>query len=351
MNAGSLKILLTADPFLPVPPPMYGGIERIVHGLAQELRSRGHRVGLVAHQSSTSEVDFFRPWRGTDPRGAQNVLGQGLVLRRAVQSFRPDLVHSFSRLLLLLPLLLARMPAIMSYQRDTGGWRNRIASILGGTSFAFTGCSEYIAARGRASGGRWESIPNFVDLRTYRFARQVEADAPLVFLSRIEAIKGAHVAIRIALGAKRKLVLAGNRVDSAEGAEYWARDVEPFIGRDGIEYVGPVNDVQKDALLGRAAALLVPVQWDEPFGIVFAEALACGTPVIACPRGALPEIVQPGRNGFLVDSVEDGISAVGRLDRIDRQSCRLIAEERFSQQAAGDAYLELYHDLVRRRQL
>lgn len=350
MTADSLKILLTADPFLPVPPPFYGGIERIVHGLAQELRTQGHRVGLVAHQSSTSEVDFFHPWRGTDPRGVEMIIGQGLALRRAVEAFRPDLVHSFSRLLLLLPLLLQRVPAVMSYQRDTGGWRNRVASRVGGGSFAFTGCSEFIAAKGRAGGGRWIAIPNFVDVRSYRFVPKVAPDAPLVFLSRFESIKGAHAAIRIALGARRRLILAGNRVDTAEGFEYWSQSIEPFIGRDGIEYVGPVNDAQKNVLLGRAAALLVPIQWDEPFGIVFAEALACGTPVIACPRGALPEIVQSGLNGFLVDSIDDGISAVGRLGSIDREACRRVAEERFSQQVVSGAYLALYRDVLRRGQ-
>lgn len=341
----SLKILLTADPFLPVPPPLYGGIERIVHGLAQELRGRGHRIGLVAHPDSTSDVDFFAPWPSKDSRGTGNAGRHALALDAAVRKFRPDVVHSFSRLLLLLPLLLRRGAKLMSYQRYTGGWRNRVAARLGGASFAFTGCSEFIAAQGRPSGGRWDAIPNFVDVDYYRFSPSVAPDAPLVFLSRIEAIKGAHTAIKIALGAGRRLILAGNQVNTPQGRDYWEKEIAPCLG-GSIEYAGPVNDEQKNDLLGRAAAMLVPIEWDEPFGIVFAEALACGTPIISCPRGALPEIVQQGVHGFLVKSVTEGIEAVAGLSGVDRGACRQQAERRFSQQAAGDAYLALYRELI-----
>src|SRR6478752_3253708 len=105
---GALNILLTADPFLPVPPPLYGGIERIVHALAQELRERGHCVGLVAHPDSATPVDYLRSWPSMDPRGVLNMLRHTLALQAAVKEFRPDVVHSFSRLVLMLPLLLGR---------------------------------------------------------------------------------------------------------------------------------------------------------------------------------------------------------------------------------------------------
>lgn len=345
-----MKILLTADPFLPVPPPLYGGIERIVHGLAQELRGRGHQIGLVAHAESTSPVDFFRPWSGAAERGAFQSIRHALDLRRAVSGFRPDVIHSFSRLLLLLPFLGRSGAKLMSYQRATGGWRNRAAAMVGDSSFAFTGCSEYIASLGRSFGGRWVPIPNFVDVDYYAPSLAVAADAPLVFLSRIEAIKGAHTAIRMARAAGRKLILAGNRVDSEQGREYWRKEIEPHLLDGAVEYVGPVNDEQKNALLGRAAALLVPIEWDEPFGIVFAEALACGTPVIACPRGALPEIVASGVHGFLVTSVDEGANAISRLNEIDRATCRKHAEDHFSQRVVCDAYLILYQQLLSRSQ-
>ena len=158
----------------------------------------------------------------------------------------------------------------------------------------FTGCSDYIAACGRRAGGDWQGIPNFFEIDALKFSPTVAPDAPLCFLSRVESIKGAHWAIEIARRTGHRLVIAGNHADSGAEGDYWRKEIEPWIGRDGIEYVGPVDDAQKNKVLGEARAMVVPIQWDEPFGIVFAEALACGTPVISCPRGSLPEIVRPG---------------------------------------------------------
>ncbi len=340
-----MQILLSVDPGIPVPPLLYGGIERVAHGLIVELRKRGHRVGLVAHAASTAAVDFFVGW---PTQGRSTNRNNVRTLWRAVRTFRPDLVHSFSRLGYLLPFLPLRLAKVMSYQRHTGGQRNRIAARLAGRSLAFTGCSEFIATQGQRWGGRWASIPNFVDTDFYTYRPTVPADAPLVFLSRIERIKGAHTAIAIARQAGRRLILAGNRVEQGEGAAYWQTEIAPHLGRDGIEYIGPVNDTQKNELLGSAAAMVVPIEWDEPFGIVFAEALACGTPVIACARGALPEIVETGVHGFLVSSVSEGLDAVRRLPEIARQACRQRVEERFSCRVVTGQYEALYRSLVER---
>jgi glycosyltransferase involved in cell wall biosynthesis len=269
-----------------------------------------------------------------------------MALLRAVRRFNPDILHSFSRLGYMLPLFAISLPKLMSYQRHTGGQRNRIAALLGGSSFAFTACSEYIARQGRQWGGRWIVIPNFVDTESYTFVPSVPVDAPLVFLSRVERIKGLHTAIKIARRAGRRLIIAGNRVDEGEGVTYWDQEIAPHIGRNGIEYVGPVNDAQKNQLLGRAAAMLVPIEWDEPFGIVFVESLACGTPVISCPRGALPEIVHEGETGFLVQTVEEAVNALHRLGTISRASCRLRAEHFFSQKVVVSKYEAIYSELA-----
>jgi glycosyltransferase involved in cell wall biosynthesis len=175
----------------------------------------------------------------------------------------------------------------------------------------------------------------------------VPADAPLVFLSRVEHIKGVHWAIEIARRTGQRLIIAGNHSDSGPEGQYWRDKILPEIGRDGVEYVGPVDDVQKDKLLGGAKAMLVPIRWNEPFGIVFAESLACGTPVISCPTGALPEIVRPGVEGFLIQSIEEGCVAVGKLATIDRAACRQRAVEHFSAEAVLTRYLELYERLVK----
>jgi glycosyltransferase involved in cell wall biosynthesis len=341
-----MRILLTVDPEIPVPPPLYGGIERIVDGIATELRLRGHKVGMVAHPDSTCPVERLFTWPGPSSGGLRNGVANAFALLGAVRRFRPDVVHSFSRLGYLLPLLALRVPAIMSYQRHTGGRKLALAQALGGRSFQFTALSEFIVDMGRRGGGRWSVVPNFTDTGFYRFVPEVPPDAPLVFLSRIERIKGAHTAIEIARRSGRRLVIAGNRVETGEGPEYWRREIEPKLAPGKVDFVGPVNDEQKNALLGGAAAMLVPIEWDEPFGIVFAEALACGTPVISCPRGALPEIVLPGEHGFLVNSVEEGVAAVRDLPRISRAACRARCEALYSRHGVVGEYESLYRRLV-----
>jgi glycosyltransferase involved in cell wall biosynthesis len=341
-----MRLLLTADPEIEVPPKTYGGIERIVDALVRRLRSAGHEVALVAKPGSDCPADAFFPWPGRSSLSVTDTLANGWALRRAVRAFRPDVIHSFSRIAYLLPHLRGPVPIVMSYQRDptlrTVGLAVRLAApgVL-----HFTGCSEYIARCGRRAGGEWLGIPNFADTEQLSFVPSVAADAPLVFLSRVESIKGADWAIEIARRSGRRLLIAGNHSASAHEAVYWKEKIEPWIGRDGIDYVGPVDDVQKNELLGKAAAMVVPIQWDEPFGIVFAESLACGTPVIACPRGALPEIVRPGVDGFLINSIEQGSEAVAKVGALDRAACRQRAEQHFSAQAVVARYIDLYERL------
>jgi len=339
-----VRILYTADPILPVPPVHYGGIERIVDALIRHHRAAGHEAGLVAHPDSTAETDYHSAWpAGLSGKGG--TLRNALALRRAAREFKPDVVHSFSRLAYLAALPRS-LPVLMSYQRHTGGRQITAAVRFAGKRLAFTGCSEFICAMGRRAGGNWTAVPNFVELEKFTFRPQVADDAPLVFLSRIESIKGADWAIAIARASGRRLVLAGNIAERGTERDYFDREIRPHLGRDGIEWIGEVNDAEKNECLGQAAALLVPIQWDEPFGIVFAEALAVGTPVISCPRGALPEIVDPGRTGFLIRSIEDGIAAVRQLPVIDRARCRRAAESRFSCEVIAPRYLESYHQLA-----
>jgi len=342
----SLRILLTADPMLPVPPLGYGGIERIVDALARHLQSAGHRVALVAHPDSGAAVEKLFGWPDSRVRGALPAARNTLALRRAVQEFRPNVIHSFSRLAYLAPLLSPRRPAVMSYQRPTGGRQIALAARLGGKGLCFTGCSEFICRQGRPRGGRWEAVPNFVEPDRFQFRPSVPTDAPLVFLSRLDDIKGPDLAIEIARRAGRRLVLAGNRADSGRQREFFDRTIAPRLAEPGVEWIGEIDDVRKNELLGGAAALLVPIRWDEPFGIVFVEAMACGTPVISCARGALPEIVTDGKTGFFVDGEASGAEAVRRLGEIDRAACRKTVEERFSVDVCAARYLGIYRSLT-----
>lgn len=341
-----MRILIAADPILPVPPAGYGGIERIVDSLIGELRSRGHVVGLAALDGSTCAADAFFPWPAARVDNRFDTLRNVIALTRAARRFRPDVIHSFARLAYLFGLLPSRTPKIMSYQRHTSPAQVRPAVRLARKdSLHFTGCSEFICNQGRSPGAGWHPIYNFVDLAKIDFVPAVPADAPLLFLSRVESIKGPDIAIEIARSSGRRLLIAGNA--PAGGAEkvFFDQKVAPHLGRDGVEWIGEVGDVRKNELLGRCAAMIVPIQWDEPFGIVFAEALAAGTPVITCSRGALPEIIRPGTTGFFMRDIAEGVHAVLRVGELDRTACRVDAELRFSLRVCTDAYEKLYRSV------
>ncbi|MEH1883893.1 MULTISPECIES: glycosyltransferase [unclassified Nostoc] len=342
-----MRILLSVDPELPVPPKLYGGIERIVDVLVTRLQTKGHIVGLVAHPDSTSPAAEFFAWAGRRSQNKFDTIQNTIRLWSVVQEFQPDLVHSFSRILYLLPLLGSQLPKVMSYQRyptkRTTSWGAKLAQ---GT-LTFTGCSDYICTLGKANGGTWHTIHNCVELEKYNFVPKVPEDAPLVFLSRVERIKGAHTAIAVARKTGRRLIIAGNYSKTGEEGKYWQEEIFPNLGKNGIEYVGTVNDAQKNELLGKAAAMIVPIEWEEPFGIVFAEALACGTPVISSSRGALPEIVRQGIDGYLVNSFEEAVTTIEKLPNINRHNCRQRVEQCFSADVIVEQYEKLYQHISR----
>ena len=334
-----MKIAITADPVLPVPPHLYGGIERIIDMLVKGLMKRGHEVTLFAHKDSEVLCELIK-YQGLSPQNVGDIWSN----MRQVTSVRGkeyDVIHSFGRLAYMAMLMPTSLPKIMSYQREPSISMVKMAMRLSkkGTVY-FTGCSEYIANQIKPFAPAYV-VPNGVPIGEYTFSERVAADAPLVFLGRIEHIKGTHLAIEIAQKSGRKLIIAGNIPEDKKSRTYFDHMIKPHLGPN-IEYVGPVNNAQKNELLGTACALLMPILWNEPFGIVMAEALACGTPVIGMSRGAVPEVIAHGINGFECTSVTEMISAVDRIDTLDRKATRTIAEEKFSDKAVVDAYERLY---------
>jgi len=338
----SLRIAITADPYLPVPPRLYGGIERVIALLVSGLVRRGHEVTLIAHpgsQTAAELIGYGVPPHSGMPARVRELVQVGSALVRL--SGAVDIIHSFGRLAALTPVLPMRgVKKIQSYQRAIPWTGVRRAARLGGNSIVFTGCSTslYASANGAADGTRWRTVFNCVDPSAYAAVATVPAGAPLAFLGRIERIKGTHTAVQIAKAAGRPLVIAGNVADEA----YFRSEVAPHVDDRLVRYVGEVDDEAKNRLLGQSAALLMPIEWDEPFGIVMAEAFACGTPVIGFSRGSVPEVVRDGVNGFLVRSATEASEAVTRLDRIDRGAVRRDCEQRFSCDAIVRAYEEIY---------
>lgn len=333
-----MKILLTADPEIPVPPILYGGIERIVDDLIRGYVGQGHDVTLFAHPDSKVPCRLIS-WQGQQSTGVWNtVINTGKLFSHVV-SERYDVIHSFSRLAYLTPLLPLRIPKIMSYQREpTLSQIKKAQQLAKKNTLLFTGCSNYISNQIKPYANA-VTVYNCVPVARYQFSESVADDAPLIFLGRIEPIKGTHIAVEVAQKTARRLVIAGNI--PKEGLIYFEEKIKPFLN-DRIQYIGPVNDEQKNEMLGQSAAFLMPIQWNEPFGIVMAEAMACGTPVIGFPLGSVPEVVKDGVTGFVCQDVEEMLVCVNNLNKINRKQVREAAEKRFSDKIIADNYLSLY---------
>ena len=340
-----MRIALTADPELPVPPLHYGGIERIVDMLVRGLAARGHDVTVFAHPDSAT-AGHLVPWPGRSSVSTSDTARNAATLAGAVFAGQFDLVHSFSRIAYLAPILPLPIPKLMTYQREITRRSVRLGLALSRGTLSFTAISRSVM-QGVADLGAWHLVFNGVPLATYRFCADPGPEAPLVFLGRIEKIKGPHLAIEIARRSGLPLVIAGNVPPEHRG--FFEAEIAPHIDGLGVKYIGSVDDQQKSELLGKARAFLMPILWEEPFGIVMAEAMACGTPVIGFARGAVPEVVEHGVTGFVVDDMDGMVAAVGRLGEIDRARCRMRVERLFSDETVTDAYLAIYAEMLSAR--
>lgn len=341
-----MRIVLVADPMIAVPPKHYGGIERIIDMLCREYVRLGHEVVLIARPDSSTAGKLI-PLPGLRYDSPLDMIKNAWAISKLAWDFNPDVVHSFGRLVQLMPLLPTRFTKVMSYQREPGLKGIARANCLArrGT-LLFTGCSDYIS-RQISSVGTARTIYNGVPLDRYQFRDEVASDAPLVFLGRIEKIKGPHNAIEIAKRAGKRLIIAGNVPDGQQHREYFELQIRPQLC-ESIEYIGPVDDQQKNVLLGKALALVMAIEWNEPFGIVMAEALACGTPVIGTPHGAVPEVVIDGKTGFVRQSIDQLITCVNELPAISRLHCRQHCDQYFSDQSVVSSYLSAYQSTKER---
>lgn len=334
-----MKIILTCDPEIPVPPSLYGGIERIVDGLARGYSELGHEVYLVAHPDSTCQYTVKNfAWPAKKSRGWLNIFQNARYLQKVVREIKPDIIHSFSRLLYLYPSFCYRnIQFTQTYQREISSKSTQIASLIAGSKLSFTSCGAHMI-KDLPNRKKFTSIFNFTDT-DYFVLDKNQSREHLVFLGRIEDIKGTAEAIEAAIGANEKLIIAGNIPKEHE--TYFTQKIEPFLTHEFIEYIGAVNDEQKRIILQGAKAMLFPIKWEEPFGIVMAEALSCGTPVIAFKRGSVSEVVVDGINGFIVKDTSQMVNAIIRVKQLDNQKISEDAIERFSIKQITNQYLKL----------
>jgi glycosyltransferase involved in cell wall biosynthesis len=344
MNATPLKIAQVAPLFESVPPAHYGGTERVVANLADELVRSGHDVTLFASADSRTRATLVpicpRALRlDTECRDqlAWHVLMLESVAARAEQF---DLLH-FHIGHFHFPLLRRlEVPHVTTLHGrldlpELGPLYDEFSEM------PLISISD--AQRQPLAAANWIATIHH-GLPETLFTFQPEPGEYLAFLGRISPEKRVDRAIAIATALGWPLRIAA-KVDPAD-IGYFERDVRPLLANPLVQFIGEIGDREKNGFLGRARALLFPIDWPEPFGLVMIEALACGTPIVAFRAGSVEEVVEPGRTGFIVDTEEEAIAATKRAVTIDRRSCRRSFEQRFTARRMVERHVSVYADLI-----
>jgi glycosyltransferase involved in cell wall biosynthesis len=333
-----VRIGIVAPPWLPVPPPGYGGTESVLDGLARGLQYAGHEVVLCATGDSRCPVPTS--WVLERASGVETA-HSATELRHVIHAYERlagdvDVVHDHT---LVGPIFARRFANLRVVTTNHGPFEGE----LGDYYRAITGEVPIIAiSHHQASTAQGTLISSVI-----HHGVDVEQLPPgdgrgdyALFLGRMSPDKGVDAAIRIARAAGVRLIIAARMTEASELA-YFAERVAPLLGPD-VDFVGEVGGATKVALLGEARCLLNPLAWPEPFGMVMVEALACGTPVVATPSGSVPEIVEHGATGFVCLSESDLVKAVQWSGELDRRVCRSVAVKRFSLSRMVGDHLNFY---------
>jgi glycosyltransferase involved in cell wall biosynthesis len=339
-----MKIAQVAPPYESVPPHLYGGTERVVSYLTEELVAAGHQVTLFASGDSRTAAELVpvapralrldeAPW---EPMAAHALLLERVAQRAHefdVLHFHVDAIH----------LPLARRLATPSVSTLHGRLDLPALPHVYGEFREHPLVSISDAQRAPLPGANWAATI-YHGLPADLYAQGDGGGRYLAFLGRISPEKRLDRAIAIAEATHTPLRIAA-KVDPADRA-YFEREIEPLLTSPLVEFVGEITDAQKQEFLGKALGLLFPIDWPEPFGLVMIEAMACGTPVVAFNRGSVPEVLSDGISGYVVDSLADAFEAVERLGEFDRRVCRAEFERRFTSEQMALDYVDLYGRLT-----
>lgn len=343
-----MRIAQVAPLYECVPPRKYGGTERVVSYLTEEMVRLGHEVTLFASGDSQTRAKLVAGcpqalWHDT---ACRETLPHHLHLLEQVFAdvSRFDVIH-FHCDYLHFPLL-RRCPCASITTLHGRLHRPDLQKLFDEyDEVPLVSISD--DQRRPIPGANWQAtIHHGLPRDLHRFRSTAGED--LVFLGRISPEKRLDRAIEIARRSGRNLKVAAKIYP--EEMEYYQQAIEPLLrkSRSFVEFVGEVGGKDKDDLLGNAAALLFPIDWPEPFGLVMIEALACGTPVIAWRNGSVPEVIEHGATGFIVDSVDAAVDAVAAVGALDRRTCRACFEQQFTVEHMTQSYLRVYRRMLNR---
>lgn len=337
----ALRVVVVAPPFHEVPPQAYGGTELVCALLTEALIDRGHDVTLVAAGRRRTRARFLQtfpePWpEGTELDASVEVLHAARAAE-LLETMEVDLIHDHT---LAGPLTagMRRAPTLATVHAAVTGPESRgdVFRALGRWA-PLVAISD--AQRRGAPELNWvATVHNGIDVDAYPF-REAKEDFVL-FLGRLSPHKGVGLAVHAAAAAGRRLVLAGSFTVPSEEL-YFERELRPLLG-SAVHWLGEVGRNEKKSLLSRACCLLFPVRWEEPFGLVLVEALACGTPVVALRAGSVPEILADGTTGIICDDPSELPKAIAAAERLRPADCRADARRRFGVDRMAAAYENVY---------
>jgi glycosyltransferase involved in cell wall biosynthesis len=341
-----MKIGMIAPPWFPLPPHGYGGIELVVSLLTEGLVARGHDVTLFASGDSVTRANlsyvFARAPFERIEHGSHLEIAHGLDAYTRAREF--DLIHDHDgyacRAMGALVKRLVGVPVVATLHGPADAPTQESLSALR-NDLSFIAISDY-QRNGFPDLHFVGTIPNAVDID--KLPISAEKDDYFLFIGRMTADKGAHTACEVARRLGVRLILAG-KVNEAAEKSFFADQIEPYLS-DKINFRGEIDHTTKVELYRRARCTLFPIQWPEPFGLVMIESLAAGTPVIAFRQGSVPEVVEHGRTGFIVDTLDEMVDAAGHIDEIDPNECRKAVEERFGLEHFVRAHEDAYKLLL-----
>ena len=340
-----MKIAQVAPLYESVPPQLYGGTERVVSYLTEELVRQGHQVTLFASGDSVTQARLVaacpRALR-LDPACVDQLAHHIVLLEQVFRQARAfDLLH-FHIDYFHFPLSLRQHIPTVTTLHGRLDLPDLVPMYQLFPSMPVVSISD--AQRAPLPWVNWlGTVYHGVPENLYTFRET--PGTYLAFIGRIAPEKGVEQAIAIAQQAGMPLKIAA-KVDRAD-RDYFREVVQPLLHQHPlVDYIGEVGGETKDTFLGEAYALLFPIEWPEPFGLVMIEAMACGTPVIAYPRGSVPEVLEDGVTGWIVADIEEAVQAVGRVPALSRTRCRQVFEARFSASRMAQDYLRLYTQLL-----
>ncbi|MBA3366884.1 MAG: glycosyltransferase family 4 protein [Actinobacteria bacterium] len=346
MSSNELRIAVVSPVWFPVPPSGYGGIEWVVSLLADGLADAGHDVTLFASGDSLTKAKLSFVYA----EAPAHLIGRTLPeLQHALGCYERasefDIINDHSGLPAAALGGAVGTPVVHTIHGPLDSEGGTIYEQIGRVSPRVGLISVSLNQRRPKPDLPWlANVPNALDLSAYPC--KPHPGEYLLFLGRMSPDKGCHRAIAVAMELGLPLKIAGKRREPKE-RQYFAELVEPHLS-DDIEYLGEVTHGQKVELLQNARTTLFPIEWEEPFGLVLIESMACGTPVIATRYGAVPEVVQHGVSGIIVDSYRDMAAALEQADALDPLVCRRYVEERFSSERMVDDYVAAYRKAIER---